>query len=76
MVRETISCVYLLKTLTTSASVVKLLGRSHWPRGLKRVSGAVSWLGLRVRIPVGDGRHGCLSIVNIVCCQVEVSATG
>ena len=21
-------------------------------------------------------RHGCLSVVNVVCCQVEVSATG
>jgi len=27
---------------------------------------------LRVRIPPG---HGCLSVVSVVCCQVEVSAT-
>jgi len=27
---------------------------------------------LWVRIPPG---HGCLSVVSVVCCQVEVSAT-
>jgi len=30
-------------------------------------------LGQRVRIPPG---HGCLSLVSVVCCQVEVSASG
>ena len=35
-------------------------------------STAARLLGLRVRIPPG---HGCLSVVNIVCCQAEVSAT-
>jgi hypothetical protein len=30
-------------------------------------------LGLLVRIPP---EHGCLSLLSIVCCQVEVSATG
>jgi hypothetical protein len=30
-------------------------------------------LGLRVQNPPG---HGCLSLVNFVCCQVEVSVTG
>jgi len=34
---------------------------------------ATRMLGLRVRIPPG---HGCLSLSSIVCCQVEVSATG
>ena len=34
---------------------------------------AVRLLGLRVRIPPG---HGCPSLVSVVCCQVEVSATG
>ena len=23
-----------------------------------------------------EGRHGCLSVVSVVCCQVEVSASG
>ena len=34
---------------------------------------AARLLGLRVRIPTGDG---CLSVVSVVCCRVEVSATG
>ena len=25
--------------------------------------------------PNSTGRHGCLSVVSVVCCQVEVSAT-
>jgi hypothetical protein len=35
-------------------------------------SSAARLLGLWVRIPPG---HGCLSLVSVVCCQVEVSAT-
>jgi hypothetical protein len=43
--------------------------QSQWPCGLRRGSAAARLLGLRVRI----GReHG----VSVVCCQVEVSATG
>jgi len=38
-----------------------------------RGSAAARLLVLQVPIPPG---HGCLSLVNIVCCQVEVSATG
>ena len=48
--------------------------RSLWPRGLRLGSAAARCLGLRVRIPpVG---HECMSVVSVVCCQVEVSATG
>ena len=32
-----------------------------------------SLLGLWVRIPPG---HGCLSVVSVVCCHLEFSATG
>ena len=46
---------------------------SRWPRGLRRRSVAACFLGLRVRIPRG---HGCLSPVNVVCCQVEVYVSG
>jgi len=46
--------------------------RSQWPRGLRRRSTAARSLRLEVRIP---GGHGCLSVVSVVCCQVEVSAT-
>jgi len=45
--------------------------RYRWPRGLMRRSAAARLLGLRVRIPPG----GRMSLVNVVCCQVEVSAT-
>ena len=46
--------------------VVHIFGRSQWPRGLRR--GSVAALLRR--------GHGCLSVVSVVCCQVEVSATG
>jgi hypothetical protein len=44
----------------------------RWPRGLRRRSMAARLLGLRIRIPPGAG---CLSVVCVVCCQVEISAT-
>ena len=47
-------------------------GRSKWPRGLRRRSATARLLRSWVRIPRG---HGCLSVVSVVCCQVEVSAT-
>jgi hypothetical protein len=46
--------------------------RSQWPRGLKRKSAATRLLKSWVRIPPG---HRRLSVVSIVCCPVEVSAT-
>jgi hypothetical protein len=39
----------------------------------KAESAAAGLLGLRVRIPPG---HGCLSVLSVVCCQVEVSELG
>jgi hypothetical protein len=45
--------------------------RSQWPRGLKRGSAAARLLELRVRVPSGTW----LSVVSIVCCQIEASAT-
>jgi len=47
--------------------------RSQWPRGLRRRSEAARLLRSWVRIPSGE--HGCLSVVSVVCCQVEVSGT-
>ena len=49
------------------------LNRSRWPCGLKRGSVAARLLRLRVRIPRG---HAYLSLVNVVCCHVEFSASG
>ena len=43
-------------------------GRSQWPRGLRLRSAEI----------VGSnptGGHGSLSVMSVVCCQVEVSAT-
>ena len=45
--------------------------RSQWPRGLRRRSTAARLLRLWVQIPLG----ACLSVVSVVCCQLEVSAT-
>jgi len=44
---------------------------SRWPRVLRRRSAAAHLLELRVRIPPG----AWMSVVSVVCCQVEVSAT-
>jgi hypothetical protein len=49
------------------------MGRSRWPHGLKcRAATRAYWdCGFEFR-----RRHGCLSVVSLVYCQVEVSATG
>jgi hypothetical protein len=48
-----------------------LLRRSQWPRGMKRGSAAARLLGLWVRIPPG----AWMSLLNVVCCQIEVSGS-
>ena len=45
--------------------------RSQWPRGLRRRSAAARLLRLWLRIPPG----AWMSVVSVVCCRVEVSAT-
>ena len=47
--------------------------RSRWLRSLRSASVTSGLLGLWVRIRQG---HGCLSVVGVVCCQVDVSAAG
>jgi hypothetical protein len=49
-----------------------LICRSQWPHGLRRKSASARRLRSWFRIPPG---HGCLSVVSVLCCQVEVSAT-
>jgi len=49
------------------------LGCSQWLLGLRRELAAALLLELLVRIPRG---HGFLSVVSVVCCQIEVSASG
>jgi hypothetical protein len=65
----------ILKISTTYnlSDVMSDVSRSQWPCGLTRGSSAASLLGSWVRIPPGG--HGCLYLVSVVCCQVEVSAT-
>jgi hypothetical protein len=60
-------------TQDLSSGSIRFECRSQWPRGLRRGSVAVRLLGLRFRIPPGAC---CLSVVSVVCCQVEVSGTG
>ena len=45
--------------------------RSQWPRGLRRRSTAARLLRSWVRIPP----EAWMSVLSVVCCQVEVSAT-
>ena len=46
--------------------------RSQWPRGLRRRSWPLACCDRGFESHRG---HGCLSVVCVVCCQVEVSAT-
>ena len=48
------------------------LSRSQWLRGLRHGPAADLSLGFRFRIPP----RAWMSVVSVVCCQVEVSATG
>jgi hypothetical protein len=45
---------------------------SQWPRGLRSGSAAARLLEFRVRIPP----EAWMSLVSVVCCQAEVSASG
>ena len=50
------------------------LSRFQWPRSLRRASAAARLLwncGFE-----SCRRHGCLSVVSVVCCQIEVFALG
>ena len=49
-----------------------ITSRSRWPCCRRRGPAAARLLILWVRIPPGNG---CLSLVSVVCCQVEVSAS-
>jgi len=64
---------FLLASLVTFTSGTSGICLSGWPRGLRRGSAAARLLGWRVRI--SQGTCVCLSVLSVVCCQVEVSAT-
>jgi hypothetical protein len=61
---------FLVKEVPGSFLVKVTLSRFQWPRGLRRRSAAPRLLRLLVRIPPG---YGCLSVVSVVCCHLEVS---
>jgi hypothetical protein len=50
-----------------------IIRRSQWPRGLRRGIAAACLLGVWVR---NSQRHGCPSLIIVVCCQAEISASG
>jgi len=50
-----------------------IIRRSQWPRGLGRRSAAGQPAEIVGSNPTGG--HGYLSVVSVLCCQVEVSAT-
>jgi hypothetical protein len=61
--------------IPSKTKLIKLRIKTIWsqrPRGLRLESAVARLLGLRVRIPPG----AWLSLVNAVCCHVQVSATG
>ena len=61
-------------TVVVSYSILITDTADSGGRAVRRGSETARLLGLRVRIPLG--RHGCLSVVSVVCCKVEVSVTG
>ena len=63
----------LLSHWSNKLSVNSSICRSQWTRGLWRRYATARLLRSWVRIPPGG--HGYLSVVSVVCCQVEVSAT-
>ena len=60
-------------SLSLFRDVSNINGLSQWPHGLRRGSVVSCLQGLRVRIPPG---YGCLWLVGVLCCQVEISASG
>ena len=50
----------------------RVICRSQWPYGLRSGTAAARLLGLWVRVPPA----AWMSLVSVVCCQAEVSATG
>jgi hypothetical protein len=59
-------------TLRNILGELSTLSRYQWQRGLRRRSSAARLLRYWVRIPLGTW----MLVVCVVCCQVEVSATG
>jgi hypothetical protein len=66
-------CRHVFDFVKTAFCIVTADGsRSQWPRGLRGGSAAARLLGLCVRITMGAWM---MSVVSVVCCKVEVSAS-
>ena len=64
--------IFTLQIMGYFGPVNCITGRSQWLGGLRRRSAAASLLRLWVRILPGTW----MSVVSVVCCQVQVSAGG
>ena len=71
VVHTLIIIIIIIITTTTTTTTTTTNCRSQWPRGLRRRSTAARLLRSWVRIPP----EASMSVVSVVCCQVEVSAT-
>jgi hypothetical protein len=67
------SCVFKASDFSKRRHCRGVSCRSLWPDGLRLGSAVARLLVLRVRIPPRG--HGCLTLVSVVRCQVEVSTT-
>jgi hypothetical protein len=73
VLRQSVEEISRHRTMSLFSNIKKLQTRSQWLHGLRFGSAAVRLLRLRVRI---RRWHGCLSVVSVVCCQLQVSVTG
>jgi len=67
-----IGLLYLCATRNSRGTNSMNFTNYSWPRGLRRGSAAARLLRLWVRVSPG----AWMCVVSVVCCQVEVSATG
>jgi len=69
---EVFNYIYIYTHTQIHTRTHRYICRSQWPCGLSCGSTAARLLGLWVRIPPGVW----MSVLSVVFCQVEVSATG
>jgi hypothetical protein len=55
--------------------ILRMLGQTRWPHGLRRGSATERLQGWGVLISPGTWVCVCVSLVSVACCEVEVFAT-